>query len=142
MADSKTDFPTTLGPDATFKGELTFEKSARLLGKFEGQINTKGDLTIGDGALLTGNVQASTVQVEGRVKGNLNAKSKVVLTASARLEGDLQTATLEVADGAVLIGRCMVGVSEKASNVMPRDPVPQVGPPKGVRDKGAAVGAK
>ena len=34
------DFPTVIGSDASFKGELTFEKGLRLLGKFEGKINT------------------------------------------------------------------------------------------------------
>ena len=41
---------------------------------------------------------------------------KVELTASARMEGDLSTARLEVAEGAVLVGRCMVGVNGHAKS--------------------------
>lgn len=111
MADETQDFPTTIGADAVFKGELHFEKGLRLLGKFEGEIDSEGQLMVGDGATLIGDVKASSIRIEGKVKGNLNAKTKVQLSASARLEGDLQTARLEVAEGAVLIGRCVVGVN-------------------------------
>jgi len=111
MADSNSDFSTILGADALFKGELKFEKGVRLLGKFEGQINSAGQLVIADGAMLTGDVKANHIRVDGEVKGNLDATQKMELTASAKVEGDLQTARLEVAEGAVLIGRCMVGVN-------------------------------
>ena len=36
------DFPTILGPDAVFKGDLSYDKGLRLQGRFEGKINTPG----------------------------------------------------------------------------------------------------
>jgi cytoskeletal protein CcmA (bactofilin family) len=116
MADATTDCPTTLGADAVFKGELTFEKGMRILGKFEGEINSGGQLTIADGASLIGNAKAGTISIDGRVKGNLSATTKVQLSSSARLEGDLETSRLEVTEGAVLIGRCVVGVNGDAKH--------------------------
>jgi cytoskeletal protein CcmA (bactofilin family) len=109
MADSGADFPTTLGADASFKGQLQFEKGARLLGKFEGEVATKGQFVIAEGASFAGEARSGNVRVEGSVKGNLTADGKVQLTASARLEGDITAARLEVAEGAVLNGRCTVG---------------------------------
>ena len=42
MAEAgNSEFPTILGPDATFKGELSFEKGMRLHGRFEGKLSTK-----------------------------------------------------------------------------------------------------
>lgn len=114
MTDTNNEFPTILGADAVFKGELRFEKGMKLLGKFEGQINSDGQLVVADGAALTGDAKAGTVRIEGQVKGNVSAGTKVQLSASARLEGDLQTQRLEVAEGAVLIGRCVVGVNGQA----------------------------
>ncbi len=111
MADSNNDFSTTIGPDAVFKGELQFEKGVRLLGRFEGQISSDGQLLVAEGAALNGDVKAGSVRIDGQVKGNLNAGTKVQLTASAKLEGDVQTARLEVAEGAILVGRCTVGVN-------------------------------
>ncbi len=114
MSDQNNEFPTVLGADAVFKGELRFEKGMKLLGKFEGQITSEGQLVVADGAALTGDAKAGTVRIEGQVKGNISASTKVQLSASARLEGDLQTQRLEVAEGAVLIGRCVVGVNGQA----------------------------
>lgn len=115
MADSTNEFPTTLGADAVFKGQLQFEKGVKLLGKFEGEISSEGQLLVAEGATLTGDVKAGSVRVDGQVKGNLHAKTKVQLSASARLEGDVQTQRLEVAEGAVLVGRCVVGVNGQQS---------------------------
>lgn len=114
MADQNNEFPTTIGADAVFKGQLQFEKGVRLLGKFEGEITSEGQLIIADGASLTGEVKAASIQVDGQVKGNLTASGKVRLSASARLEGDLHTNRLEVAEGAILVGRCVVGVNGAA----------------------------
>ena len=114
MADLNQEFPTVLGPDTVFKGQLQFEKGVRLLGKFEGEITSEGQFLVADGATLNGDVKAGSIRIEGQVKGNLNAATKVQLSASARLEGDLQTARLEVAEGAVLIGRCVVGTNGQA----------------------------
>lgn len=111
MSDSNTEYPTTLGADAVFKGELHFQKGVRLLGKFEGEIVGGDEVVVAEGATLNGDVKAGTIRIDGRVKGNLDADTKVQLTSSARLEGDLQAARLEVAEGAVLIGRCVIGVN-------------------------------
>jgi cytoskeletal protein CcmA (bactofilin family) len=122
MADEKGTFPTTIGADAVFKGELRFEKGVRLLGTFEGEIDSKGELVIAQGAKLTGEVKAETISIDGDVRGNLSASSKVQLSSSAKLEGDVETARLEVADGAILVGRVTVGVNGQ---------IPKSGSPKG-----------
>ncbi len=114
-SNNDADFPTIIGPDAVFKGELSFEKGVKQLGKFEGQIETKGHLVIAKGAELKGEVIAGNVDVQGDVKGNLTVSGKVCLAATAKLEGDLQTARLEVAEGAVFIGKCRVGTNGSAT---------------------------
>jgi len=126
MADSTTEFPTIIGADAVFKGQLEFEKGVRLLGKFEGEIKTGGELYVAQGATLDGDIKTGTIRIEGKVKGNIDAKSRVQLTSSARLEGDVQAQRLEVEEGAVLIGRCVVGVNGKgAENKDDREGVTQ-----------------
>jgi cytoskeletal protein CcmA (bactofilin family) len=104
---------TVLGADAVFKGQLEFEKDVRLLGRFEGEINSGGQLIIEEPGSLTGNATSGRIQVKGQVKGNLDAAQKVELSSSARVEGDLRTARLEVAEGAMLVGHCTVGVPDE-----------------------------
>jgi cytoskeletal protein CcmA (bactofilin family) len=102
------DFPTVLGPDANFKGELTYEKGMRLQGKFEGNILTPGRLHITKEARMNADVDAGSISVEGDVKGKLSANDRVELKNSAKYEGDLTAAKLVVDEGAMLSGHVHV----------------------------------
>ncbi len=128
MASANEEFSTTIGQDAVFKGELRFEKGLQLLGRIEGEVTSDGSLVIGEGAKLVGDAKAGTIRLDGDVKGNLNANTKVQLSASARLEGDLQTARLEVAEGAVLVGRCAIGVNGASSSTASSASAPKTTP--------------
>ena len=103
------DFPTILGPDAAFKGDLTFEKGMRLHGKFEGSILTGGKLHVTKEAKMQADVDAGSITIEGDVKGKLSASDRVELKNSARYEGDLTASKLVVDEGAVFSGHVTVG---------------------------------
>jgi cytoskeletal protein CcmA (bactofilin family) len=109
MADPGQDFPTIIGPDATFKGELSFEKGLRLQGKFEGKVNTPGRLHVGKEAKLMADVEAGAIILEGEARGNLTAGDRIELKQSCRYEGDLNTTKLVVDEGAVFSGHVSVG---------------------------------
>jgi cytoskeletal protein CcmA (bactofilin family) len=110
MAEANpTDFPTILGPDATFKGEMTFEKGLRLQGRFEGKISSPGRLHVSREAKLAADVEAGAIIVEGEVKGNLSANDRIELKSTARYEGDLRASKLVVDEGAIFQGQVTVG---------------------------------
>ena len=64
---------TIIASDTYIKGEMVFEKSATIQGKFDGRIEAKGDLTIADSAKCSAEVQANNIVVDGAVEGNLTA---------------------------------------------------------------------
>src|SRR2546423_803255 len=103
------EFPTILGPDANFKGELSFEKGMRLMGKFEGKVNTPGRVHVAKEAKMSADVEAGGIVVEGEVHGNLSAADRIELKQSARYEGDLRATKLVVDEGAVFNGHVTVG---------------------------------
>jgi cytoskeletal protein CcmA (bactofilin family) len=110
MADvGNQEFPTIIGPDASFKGELQFEKGLRLMGKFEGRIMSNGRLHVAKEARMQADVESGAIIVEGEVKGNLTANDRIELKQSARLEGDLRATKLTVDEGAVFSGHVTVG---------------------------------
>ena len=110
MADnSPQEFPTIIGPDASFKGELSFEKGMRLMGKFEGRITSAGRLHIAKEARLQADVESGAIIVEGEVKGNLTANDRIELKQTARLEGDIRATKLTVDEGAIFSGHVTVG---------------------------------
>jgi cytoskeletal protein CcmA (bactofilin family) len=110
MADSSPqDFPTIIGPDASFKGEMTFDKGMRIHGRFEGKITSPGRVHVAKEAKLQADLDAGSVLVEGEVHGNLTAGERIELKNTARYEGDLRANKLIVEEGAVFTGHVSVG---------------------------------
>jgi cytoskeletal protein CcmA (bactofilin family) len=113
MADAanpaNAEFPTILGPDAKFKGELSFEKGMRLMGSFEGKVNTAGRVHVTKEAKMNADVEATGIVIEGEVHGNLSANDRIEMKNSARYEGDLRASKLIVEEGAAFSGHVTVG---------------------------------
>jgi cytoskeletal protein CcmA (bactofilin family) len=109
MADTKPgEVGTIIGADATFKGEMSFESGLRLEGKFEGQLKSKGKLTVGKNAQLTGETTVGSASIEGQLKGNVTGSDRVELTSSAQVLGDIRSPRLIIAEGATLVGNVNV----------------------------------
>lgn len=111
MAEAGTnpEYTTVLGPDAVFKGELTFEKGMRLHGKLNGTINSPGRLHVAREAKMEANVEAGAIIIEGEVQGNLVAQDRIEMKPTTRYEGDLTTSKLVVEEGAQFNGHVSVG---------------------------------
>jgi cytoskeletal protein CcmA (bactofilin family) len=114
-AGTPAEFPTVIGADAVFKGELHFEKGVRVDGRIEGKVATKGHLAVSQGGHLQADVEAGSIIVEGEVKGNLTAGDRVELRKSARLKGDITASKLLVAEGAAFVGHCSIGPEAQKS---------------------------
>ncbi len=100
---------TVIGADTSIKGELTFDTTARILGKVEGRISSKGELQIGDSAACKAALDAGKIIVDGTVEGNITARERVTLNSKARVTGDIVAGTLVVVEGASFSGNCRVG---------------------------------
>ena len=94
--------------DASMQGSLVFKDpvNLKIKGSFEGSLETKGNLTIGESASVRASVKCENILVEGRVKGDIDATSRVQLAQHALVEGNIKTPNLIVAEGAILQGKC------------------------------------
>lgn len=113
---------TILGSDTQFKGSLTFERTMRIEGKFEGELNTKGTLFVGKEAEVKATIQVGTLIVEGKIEGNIIAQDKVTIRSTAEVIGDTKAGKLQVEEGATLVGRCEVSPKAKTT--------PEAAPPR------------
>jgi cytoskeletal protein CcmA (bactofilin family) len=91
---------TVVDAAGTIQGKLG-GRDARILGKFEGEIELTGRLHVGEGARVDGKVKVDTAEIGGEYKGELSARS-VLLLEKARVEGALTTEMLAVREGAQL----------------------------------------
>jgi len=97
-----------LDVDAAMQGSLVFKDpvNLRINGKFEGTLETKGSLTIGQTAFVRAEILGDNIIIGGRVRGRITAKESLTLLPTAVVEGDIYPVRLNVAEGAVLEGRC------------------------------------
>lgn len=97
-----------LDVDAAMQGTLSFKDpvNLRINGKFEGTLETKGNLTIGSTAVIHADVIGDNIIVGGRLKGKIIAKERLTLLPTAIVEGDIYPSRLNVAEGAILEGKC------------------------------------
>ncbi len=103
------DAVTVIGPEASFKGEIAFAGTLRILGNFEGKISAEGDVTIEHGASCRAAVEAATITIDGHHEGNLVAAQRLQLNSHANVRGDIVAPALAMAEGAVYVGHCTVG---------------------------------
>ncbi|MBN3038042.1 MAG: polymer-forming cytoskeletal protein [Candidatus Omnitrophica bacterium] len=106
-----------LDVDASMQGSMTFRDpvNLRINGRFEGSLDTKGNLTVGENAQVHANINGEDIVISGKVYGNVNASSSLSLTRTAYLQGDIKTPKLDVTGGAVLQGKC--DMSEQAKKI-------------------------
>ncbi len=99
-----------LDVDASMQGTLSFKDAVnlRINGKFEGTLETKGNLTIGATAIICADIIGDNIIVGGRIRGKITAKERLTILPSAIVEGDIFPARLNVAEGAILEGRCFM----------------------------------
>ncbi len=97
-----------LDVDASLQGNLSFKDAVnlRINGKFEGTLETKGNLTIGPTALVNANITGDNIIVAGKVKGKIIARERLTLLPTAIVQGEIQPVKLNITEGAILEGIC------------------------------------
>jgi len=110
MAFKKNVEEKILDVDAAMQGTMTFKDpvNLRINGKFEGRLDTRGNLTIGPSALVIADMVGDNIIIGGRVRGKITAKEMLTLLPTAIVEGDIYPTRLNVAEGAILEGRCIM----------------------------------
>lgn len=105
-----------MGKSVEIKGNVAFEGSGRIDGKVEGKITVKGSLILGEGAMISSEIEGDTVVVGGKVHGKIMAHQKVQLLKTSVFTGDITTPSLLIEDGAQFNGSCkMISMSAMPS---------------------------
>lgn len=128
---------TVIGPDTRIRGEMTFERTARVLGTLEGKVTTAGELQIGSSAQCRATLEAGTLIIDGAVEGDVVGHERVQLNGSARVDGDIVAERLIVAEGATFSGHCRVGPEAvKAAKTLEDRPARQTEPKPAITSSG------
>lgn len=99
---------SVLAADARFKGEAAFDGSMKIEGRFEGKIQSRGQLAVAKGAEVSAEIHVGQLHVDGSMQGSVVAGEKIELSSSARVTGDLKAPRLVVSEGATLVGNLTI----------------------------------
>ena len=92
--------------DASMTGSLAFKDPVNLQinGRFEGTLDAKGNLSIGEKAQVKATIKGEAVSIGGIVNGTISATSRVELLSTARVTGKVSSPRVIMHDGAILHG--------------------------------------
>jgi excisionase family DNA binding protein len=104
--DKKHETEKILDVDASMQGTLIFKDyvNLRINGTFEGVLNTKGSLMIGEQAVVNADITGESITIAGKVSGNITALKDLKLISPARVIGDIRSPLLSIAEGAIFDG--------------------------------------
>jgi cytoskeletal protein CcmA (bactofilin family) len=114
-AREKAKSESLIAPDIAIEGKIEGAGHVRIAGRFKGDVNVNGDLTIESRATVTGSVRAETVIVSGELIGNIDSATHVELAQGGALTGDLKAGSLIVAAGSRMRGHADFGWDDVAT---------------------------
>ncbi len=114
-----------LSSDVEIKGSLKFSNDLIIDGKIEGEVTSDGSLTVGENALVIGEIRTKSVVVFGKVQGNITVTERCELKSNAIQEGDIVAGTMSIEEGASFSGRSSVGKSAVANAQAKKAAAPQ-----------------
>ena len=104
-----------IASDITIEGKIEGAGHVRIAGRFKGDVNVQGDLTIEKNAKVNGAVRAKKVTLAGELEGNIDTASQVELQQGGVLTGDLKAGSLTVAAGSRMRGQVEFGWDDKVA---------------------------
>lgn len=98
-----------LSSDVEIKGSLKFSNDLIIDGKIDGEVISDGSLTVGENAIVKGEIKTKSVTIFGRVEANVTVAERCQLKTNAVLEGDVAAGTLAIEEGSTFMGSSSVG---------------------------------
>jgi len=88
------------------KGEILSPGDIRIDGSFDGKLQSKGRVVVGETAVIKGDIFCDNIDLWGKVEGNLYVKDTLALKEGCTVNGNLHIKKLSVELGAVFNGNC------------------------------------
>src|ERR1700720_2412493 len=98
-----------ISSDLTIEGKIVGSGHVRIAGRFKGDVQVDGNVSLDAGARLEGQVKAHVVSVGGELIGNIDNAKRVELLETGVINGDVKAGSLTVAAGSRMRGQVEFG---------------------------------
>lgn len=109
---------TVLSNQIKLEGRLQSTSNIRFDGEMNGDLTTEGDLSVGEGGRVKGNVTGRNVVVGGSIQGNVNTTGRLEILATGKVFGDIVVGSLIIDEGGILRGKSAVHSDESAASTV------------------------
>ena len=82
-------------------GEIFINKA-----EIDGEVVSEGNLKIGSGSVVLGNIFGKTAVIAGAVKGEIDIHGPVIIDNTAVIKGNIKSSSVQINNGAVIEGYC------------------------------------
>lgn len=83
--------------------------------KINGDVISDGEVKIGVGSVVVGNVEATDAVIAGAVKGTIDVKGPVIIDATAVVLGNVKAKSIQINNGARIEGMCVLCYAEQSA---------------------------
>jgi cytoskeletal protein CcmA (bactofilin family) len=100
-------------------GEMIADSNIRIDGEVIGNVTCAGKVVVGENGKITGNLTCNEADVEGLIEGDVQTDTLLCLREKSKVVGNIQTAKIEINQGAVFLGNCSMGSTNKRDKGVP-----------------------
>ena len=95
---------TVIGEGATIDGTIRSERSIRIQGSVQGEVESQQRVVVEEQARVQARITAESVSVLGEVNGSITCTGRVEIASTARVTGEVTAGTLVIQEGAFFEG--------------------------------------
>ena len=114
--DSIENIDSLIGENIKIIGKIEGKGNLRIDGVVEGDIDYDGNIIVGGGGKIIGNVNSKDISLAGTIEGNVNSDKKLVILPSGKLIGDLIVSSFVVHEAAIFEGNCKM-INDKTTDL-------------------------
>lgn len=130
MKKASKDFDVIVGLDSSITGDIISEGSVRIDGRISGSIRSKGDVIIGDNAVVDADIEAIYCEISGKVNGSVHSDTQLKIFKSGTLRGDIIVSSFTIEEGGIFQGNCDINPEPREKKPVDKKPKEEKTPQK------------
>ncbi|MEN1729362.1 MAG: polymer-forming cytoskeletal protein [Pseudomonadota bacterium] len=123
--DRKRSGTTVIAAGTKLVGDLTLTDSLHVDGSVDGKVDSDGEVSVGEGGQITGEIRAEIVMISGQFEGLIDAQ-RLEIVATGKVAGTVTVEQLVIESGASFNG---------TSKIREPEPPRQIGHDGGKKDR-------
>lgn len=112
-------YDIVVGLNSSVDGHLVSEGSIRIDGKVSGSIQSRGDVIIGDNAVVNSDIEAVYCEISGAVTGSVHTETQLKIFKSGNLNGDITVSSFTIEEGGIFRGNCDINPEKRERKMKP-----------------------